>query len=34
MKMSSAVEKEIDSLVMIGYYETKEGVIADAVRGF
>jgi predicted HTH domain antitoxin len=30
--MSSAIEKEIDSLVMIGYYETKEGVIADAVR--
>jgi len=28
MKMSSAVEKEIDSLVMIGCYETKEGVIA------
>ncbi|MCK4736558.1 MAG: UPF0175 family protein [Methanophagales archaeon] len=30
--MSSAVEKEIDSLVMIGYYETKDRVIADAVR--
>jgi predicted HTH domain antitoxin len=30
--MSSAVEKEIDSLVMIGYYETKAMVIADAVR--
>jgi len=31
-KMSSAIEREIDSLVRIGYYETEEGVIADAVR--
>ena len=30
--MSSAIEKEIDSLVGIGYYETEGGVIADAVR--
>lgn len=30
--MSSAIEKEIDSLVGIGYYETVGGVIADAVR--
>jgi predicted HTH domain antitoxin len=30
--MSSTIEKEIDSLVGIGYYETEGGVIADAVR--
>ena len=30
--MSSAIEKEIDSLVGMGYYETEGGVIADAVR--
>ncbi|MEA2033393.1 MAG: UPF0175 family protein [Euryarchaeota archaeon] len=30
--MSSAIEKEIDSLVGIGYYETEGGVIVDAVR--
>jgi len=30
--MSSVIEKEIDSLVGIGYYETEGGVIADAVR--
>ncbi|HJH25412.1 MAG TPA: hypothetical protein C5S37_01280 [Methanophagales archaeon] len=32
LKISSAIEKEVDSLVRIGYYETKEGVIVDAVR--
>jgi len=30
--MASAIEREIDSLVRIGYYETEGGVIADAVR--
>ena len=30
--MSSAIEREINSLVEIGYYETEGGVIADAVR--
>ena len=30
--MASAIEKEIDSLVGIGHYETEGGVIADAVR--
>jgi len=30
--MSSAIEREIDSLVMMGYYETEGGVIVDAVR--
>jgi len=30
--MSSAIEREVDSLVRIGYYETEEGVIEDAVR--
>lgn len=29
--MSSVIEKEIDSLVTIGCYETEDGVIADAV---
>ncbi len=29
--MSSVIEKEIDSLVTIGFYETEDGVIADAV---
>jgi len=30
--MASVIEKEIDSLVRIGFYETKDGVIVDAVR--
>jgi len=30
--MSSVIEKEISSLVGIGFYETEDGVIADAVR--
>ncbi|KAF5431370.1 putative antitoxin, contains HTH domain [Candidatus Methanophagaceae archaeon] len=30
--MSSAIEKEIDTLVRIGYYESEEGVMADALR--
>ncbi|OYT62109.1 hypothetical protein B6U67_04855 [Methanosarcinales archaeon ex4484_138] len=29
--MSSVIEKEIDSLVSIGFYETKDRVVADAV---
>ena len=29
--MSSVIEKEISSLVGIGFYETEDGVIADAV---
>ncbi len=29
--MSSVIEKEIDSLVRIGFYETEDRVIADAV---
>ena len=29
--MSSVIEKEIDSLVTVGFYETEDIVIADAV---
>ena len=29
--MSSVIEKEIGSLVSIGFYETEDGVIADSV---
>ena len=29
--MSSAIEKEISSIIGIGFYETEDGVIADAV---
>jgi predicted HTH domain antitoxin len=30
--MSSSIEREIDSLVRIGYYESEDRVMADAIR--